>query len=60
MLSGRKYFWVLNSGGLWILQLKCVSGYWELTLRSEDGLDGDRGMRPSAGGRKSDVPLGSS
>ena len=42
---GRSFFWGPVGFDHWGFQVKCVPGYWELTLRNRDrlGLRGHRG-----------------
>ena len=40
VLPARKFFWDPVECGHWGFQVKCVSRYWELTSRDEDGLSG--------------------
>jgi hypothetical protein len=34
---GRKLFWDANRCGHWTFQVKCVSRFWELTLKNDNG-----------------------
>lgn len=44
VLPGKKFSWSLDRFGHWGFQLKSVSGYWELTSRNGDGLEGGEGV----------------